>query len=131
MEAVGLTTGITGLVSALGIIPTLVIVSIVAFFFFREIKKSLGSLEASVKNRTETLEKKLQALKEESDQKDEKILALIENHDKELRAVQTTFLTREQHYRDFENWKSEIQELRTEVRSLPVTIINMMKGSSK
>ena len=56
---------------------------------------------------------------------------MIAEHEKQIRAIETTFLTREQHYRDFENWKSEIQELRTEVRNLPVQIINMIKGSSK
>lgn len=126
-----LSSGVAGLVSALGILPTLIIVSIAGFFFFREIKKTLSNLEESVKSRTASLEKQLSSFKEESDVKDEKIMTMIAEHEKQIRAIETTFLTREQHYRDFENWKSEIQELRTEVRNLPVQIINMIKGSSK
>lgn len=126
-----LSSGVAGLVSALGILPTLIIIAIAGFFFFREIKKALTSLEESVKSRTASLEKQLTTLKAESDAKDEKIMAVITEHEKQIRAIETTFLTREQHYRDFENWKSEIQELRSEVRNLPVTIINMIKGSNK
>lgn len=131
MEVMTLSNGIAGLVSALGILPSLIIVSIAGFFFFREIKKTLTNLEESVRNRTASLEKQLASFKAESDAKDEKIMTMIAEHEKQIRSIETTFLTREQHYRDFENWKSEIQELRSEVRNLPATIISMIKGSNQ
>lgn len=131
MEVLGVSSGIAGLISALGIIPTLIIISIAGFFFFREIKKALTIVEESVKARTTSLANQLSVLKEESDANDEKIMAILKEHEKEIRAIETTFLTREQHYRDFENWKSEMQELRAEVRNLPITILNMIKESSR
>lgn len=131
MEVLGASSGIAGLISALGIIPTLIIISIAGFFFFREIKKALTIVEESVKARTTSLANQLSVLKEESDANDEKIMAILKEHEKEIRAIETTFLTREQHYRDFENWKSEMQELRAEVRNLPITILNMIKESSR
>ena len=100
-------------------------------FFFREIKKALTIVEESVKARTTSLANQLSVLKEESDANDEKIMAILKEHEKEIRAIETTFLTREQHYRDFENWKSEMQELRAEVRNLPITILNMIKENSR
>ncbi|NLK46488.1 MAG: hypothetical protein GX297_07545 [Treponema sp.] len=131
MEVLGVSSGIAGLISALGIIPTLIIISIAGFFFFREIKKALTIVEESVKARTTSLANQLSVLKEESDANDEKIMAILKEHEKEIRAIETTFLTREQHYRDFENWKSEMQELRAEVRNLPITILNMIKENSR
>lgn len=99
-EGIALSKELVGFITAIGIVPTILIMSVSFFFFFREIKKQINSLESSLsKHKEHTLEQ------------DKQILALIKQNSDEIRYIEKSYIEKEQHYRDFEGWKSEIQNV--------------------
>lgn len=101
-EGIALTKEIVGVITAIGIVPTLIIVSICFFFVFRELKKQITILEQA-----------LDAQKKYTIEQDTKMFELIKQHDDDIKFIERNYIEKEQHYRDFEGWKSEIQKVST------------------
>ena len=116
MEGLAVTGQISGLVSSLGIVPTLVICVLTVFFVVRELKKENASTRKSISD-----------LMERSDAKDRGISADVDDVRSQLASMQREFITKEEHYRDLEGWKSEISELRKAVADLPIEIIKLTR----
>ncbi len=117
MEGYALTNHIAGLIASLGIPATIIICSLIIFFVLRELKKENTSTRKSISE-----------LMERSDSKDKSISTDVDDVKKQLQSIQQEYVTKEQHYRDLEGWKSEIGELRTSVANLPLEIIKIINN---
>ncbi|MBD5438469.1 MAG: hypothetical protein HDR37_07905 [Treponema sp.] len=117
MEGVAVTNQLVGLIASIGIAPTIVICALIIFFVIREMKKENSSTRKSISE-----------LMERSDSKDRSISTDVEDVRKQLQSIQKEYVTKEQHYRDLEGWKSEIGELRSAVANLPLEIIKIIKN---
>ena len=117
MESLGLTKELVGLVSAIGIVPTLLICGVVLFFIIRELKKEHKQTMGSISS-----------LKEHSDRKDEELKLKIEAVENDLKYTKTETMSKEDHYRDVEGWKSSIDNLTQTVTNMPLEIIKVMQN---
>lgn len=117
MEGLGLTKELVGLVSAIGIIPTLLICGVVLFFIIRELKKE----------HRQTLES-LTSLKKHSDEEDKKLDLKIETVAKDVKFMQSETMSKEDHYRDVEGWKSSIDTLTQTVANMPLEILKVIQS---
>lgn len=117
MEGLGLTKELVGLVSAIGIVPTLLICSVVLFFIIRELKKE----------HRQTLES-LTSLKKHSDEEDKKLDLKIETVAKDVKFMQSETMSKEDHYRDVEGWKSSIDTLTQTVANMPLEILKVIQS---
>lgn len=117
MEVLGLTKEVVGLVSAIGIVPTLLICGVVLFFILRELKKE----------HKQTIES-ISSLRKHSDDKDAELKQKIEAVDNDLKYTKTETMSKEDHYRDVEGWKSSIDNLTRTVTNMPLEIIKVMQN---
>jgi len=114
MEGMGIAKEVAGLVTAIGMVPTLIIVAITVFFVLREFKKQVAGVGKSIDR-----------LREENAMRDEKILERVEHLEQEVKFVQRDYITKAEHYQDTEGWKTEIQGIRQEVAKLPIEILKL------
>lgn len=117
MEGLGLTKELVGLVSAIGIVPTLLICGVVLFFIIRELKKEHKQTMDSISS-----------LRKHSDAKDEELKVKIEAVENDLKYTKTETMSKEDHYRDVEGWKSSIDNLTQTVTNMPLEIIKVMQN---
>lgn len=117
MEGLGLTKELVGLVSAIGIIPTLLICGVVLFFIIRELKKEHKQTMDSISS-----------LRKHSDSKDDELKQQIEAVENDLKYTQSETMSKEDHYRDVEGWKSSIDNLTKTVTNMPLEIIKVMQN---
>ena len=117
MEGLGVTKELVGLVSAIGIVPTVLICGVVLFFIIRELKKEhLQTMES------------ITALKKHSDAKDDELKEKIEAVENDLKYTQSETMSKEDHYRDVEGWKSSIDILTKTVANMPLEIIKVIQN---
>lgn len=115
MDGVSIAKEIAGVVSVIGIVPTLAIVCICGFFIYREMMKKLNSLDNSISS-----------LRQHSDERDKEIFERLEKAETEIKIIEKEFLTKEQHYRDFEGWKTELHDLRAVINEMPMELIKLL-----
>lgn len=90
MDGLAVGNDIYKLATAIGIIPTLMIVGVCVFFLFREIRKAN---EAQAKQ-TEEIKSELAKINEKID------------------GMQNEYVSKEQHYKDVGGWRSELDDVR-------------------
>lgn len=140
MEGMGIAKEIAGLVTAIGLVPTLIILGIIAFFIIREVKKenlatrnAVAGLEQKTGAQIEALKKdtaqKIEELKAHSDEKDKAISERFVALEKEVKFIQLDYISKEQHYQDTEGWKAETQGIRQEVTKLPLEILKIINST--
>lgn len=117
MEALGLSKELIGLISAIGVVPTVVICGVVLFFVIRELKKGNKQLTDSITS-----------LRKQSDQQDLEIKKEIENIKNELKFTQSNSMSKEDHYRDVAGWKSSIDNLSQIVTKMPIELLKILKS---
>jgi nitrogen fixation/metabolism regulation signal transduction histidine kinase len=117
MESLGLTKELVGLVSAIGIVPTILICGVVLFFIIRELKKEHHQTIDSISS-----------LKKHSDEADKKLDDKINNVVKDIKYMQSESMTKEDHYRDVEGWKSSIDTLTQTVANMPLEILKVIQN---
>ena len=117
MEGLGVTKELIGIVSAIGIVPTILICGVVLFFIIRELKKEHHQTMSSISS-----------LREHSDTKDEELKLKIEAVENDLKYTQSETMSKEDHYRDVEGWKSSIDNLTQTVTNMPLEIIKVMQN---
>lgn len=117
IEGLGLTKELVGLVSAIGIVPTLLICGVVLFFILRELKKEHKQTMDSISS-----------LRKHSDAKDDELKQQIEAVENDLKYTQSETMSKEDHYRDVEGWKSSIDNLTQTVTNMPLEIIKVMQN---
>lgn len=117
MEGIGLTNDLIGLVSAIGILPSILICGVILFFIIREMKKE----------HRQTLES-LTSLKKHSDEEDKKLDLKIETVAKDVKFMQSETMSKEDHYRDVEGWKSSIDTLTQTVANMPLEILKVIQS---
>ncbi|MEE0876797.1 MAG: hypothetical protein UIH18_05820 [Fibrobacteraceae bacterium] len=117
MEGIGLTKELIGLVSAIGIVPTLLICGVVLFFIIRELKKEHKQTMDSISS-----------LRKHSDAKDDELKQKIKAVENDLNYTKTETMSKEDHYRDVEGWKSSIDNLTQTVTNMPLEIIKVMQN---
>ena len=116
MEGIGLTKDLIGLVSAIGIFPSILICGVILFFIIREMKKE----------HRQTLES-LTSLKKHSDEEDKKLDLKIETVAKDVKFMKSETMSKEDHYRDVEGWKSSIDTLTQTVANMPLEILKVIQ----
>lgn len=117
MEGIGFTKDLIGLVSAIGILPSILICGVILFFIIREMKKE----------HRQTLES-LTSLKKHSDEEDKKLDLKIETVAKDVKFMQSETMSKEDHYRDVEGWKSSIDTLTQTVANMPLEILKVIQS---
>nr|MBQ2233654.1 hypothetical protein [Treponema sp.] len=117
MEGIGLTKDLIGLFSAIGILPSILICGVILFFIIREMKKE----------HRQTLES-LTSLKKHSDEEDKKLDLKIETVAKDVKFMQSETMSKEDHYRDVEGWKSSIDTLTQTVANMPLEILKVIQS---
>lgn len=117
IEGLGLTKELVGLVSAIGIVPTLLICGVVLFFILRELKKEHKQTMDSISS-----------LRKHSDAKDDELKQQIKAVENDLKYTQSETMSKEDHYRDVEGWKSSIDNLTQTVTNMPLEIIKVMQN---
>lgn len=117
VEGLGLTKELVGLISAIGIIPTLLICGVVLFFIIRELKKEHKQTMDSISS-----------LRKHSDSKDDELKQQIEAVENDLKYTQSETMSKEDHYRDVEGWKSSIDNLTKTVTNMPLEILKVMQN---
>lgn len=117
MEGISLTKDLIGLVSAIGILPSILICGVILFFIIREMKKE----------HRQTLES-LTSLKKHSDEEDKKLDLKIETVAKDVKFMQSETMSKEDHYRDVEGWKSSIDTLTQTVANIPLEILKVIQS---
>ena len=73
------------------------------------------------------VKKQFDDLKAHSDARDAEILSRIEAAEKEIKYIERDFVTKTEHFKDTEGWRTEIQAVRGDVSRLPLEIIKLMK----
>lgn len=117
MEGLGVTKELIGIVSAIGIVPTILICGVVLFFIIRELKKEHHQTIDSISS-----------LKKHSDEADKKLDDKINNVVKDIKYMQSESMTKEDHYRDVEGWKSSIDTLTQTVSNMPLEILKVIQN---
>lgn len=117
MEGLGVTKELIGIVSAIGIVPTILICGVVLFFIIRELKKEHHQTIDSISS-----------LKKHSDEADKKLDDKINNVVKDIKYMQSESMTKEDHYRDVEGWKSSIDTLTQTVANMPLEILKVIQN---
>lgn len=117
MEGLGVTKELIGIVSAIGIVPTILICGVVLFFIIRELKKEHHQTIDSISS-----------LKKHSDEADKKLDEKINNVVKDMKYMQSESMTKEDHYRDVEGWKSSIDTLTQTVANMPLEILKVIQN---
>lgn len=117
MEGLGVTKELIGIVSAIGIVPTILICGVVLFFIIRELKKEHQQTIDSISS-----------LKKHSDEADKKLDEKINNVVKDIKYMQSESMTKEDHYRDVEGWKSSIDTLTQTVANMPLEILKVIQN---
>lgn len=136
MEGLSAIKEIVSFVNEFGLIPLLLVVCIIFYFLNRDNKKSFEKIENSISS----LKDSISNVKELSDEEDETIRTTLDNKfnllmeqislvGREIDYVSTSYITKEQHYKDIEGWKSEINSLRKETNRMPFQLMELlMKG---
>lgn len=136
MEGLSAVKDIVSFVNEFGLIPLLLIVCIIFYFLNRDNKKSFEKIENSISR----LKDSISDVKELSDEEDKTIRATLDNKfnllmeqislvGREIDYVSTSYITKEQHYKDIEGWKLEINSLRKETNKMPFQLMELlMKG---
>lgn len=117
MEGLGVTKELIGIVSAIGIVPTILICGVVLFFIIRELKKEHHQTIDSISS-----------LKKHSDEADKKLDEKINNVVNDIKYMQSESMTKEDHYRDVEGWKSSIDTLTQTVANMPLEILKVIQN---
>ena len=127
MEGVAVARGIEGLITVIGLPATIIILCLIAYFIIREVKKENEGTRASFSGLKSDMKKQLDDLKAHSDARDAEILSRLENAEKEIKYIERDFVTKTEHFKDTEGWRTEIQAVRNDVSRLPLEIIKLIK----
>lgn len=131
MEGVAAAKSIEGLITAIGLPATIIVLGVIAFFIIREVKKENEATRKSISSFKEETNKKFDELKAYSDERDKPLKEAIESLEKEVKYIQHDYVTKAEHYQDTEGWKTELQGIRQEVTKLPLEILKLVKQTEK
>ena len=70
----------------------------------------------------------ISSLRKHSDAKDDELKQQIEAVENDLKYTQSETMSKEDHYRDVEGWKSSIDNLTQTVTNMPLEIIKVMQN---
>lgn len=70
----------------------------------------------------------ISSLRKHSDSKDDELKQQIEAVENDLKYTQSETMSKEDHYRDVEGWKSSIDNLTKTVTNMPLEIIKVMQN---
>ena len=70
----------------------------------------------------------ISSLRKHSDTKDDELKQQIEAVENDLKYTQSETMSKEDHYRDVEGWKSSIDNLTKTVTNMPLEIIKVMQN---
>ena len=137
MEGVAVAKNIEGIITAIDLPATVIILCVIAYFIIREVKKENESTRKSIesfKNDTanqidglkKSTEKKIDELKKHSDEKDEALNKRFEKLETTVSYIQHDYVPKMEHYQDTEGWKTEMQNVRQEVSKLPIELIKLI-----
>ena len=127
MEGVAVARGVEGLITVIGLPATIIILCVIAYFVIREVKKESEGTRASFSGLKADVKKQIDDLKAHSDARDAEILSRIEAAEKEIKYIERDFVTKTEHFKDTEGWRTEIQAVRGDVSRLPLEIIKLIK----
>lgn len=112
MDGLSSAKEVFSLISEIGTLPSLLIMAVCLFFILREVKGSVSSIKGSLKTELGSLKDSLEVIRQHSNKQDADLLKKIDEFKDKIDILEERFITREQHYRDYEACKKEIQELR-------------------
>lgn len=133
MEGLSAVKEIMTFVNEFGFIPVMLVICIIFYFLnkdnkksFEKINKSISSLKESiedVKNKSDEADKHIrQAFEKQFDKITEQLLLL----GKEIDYIGSAYIPKEQHYKDIEGWKAEINYLRKETSRMPYELMKLL-----
>ena len=112
MEGMQVANAINGLIVSIGLVPSFLLAGVCIYFVIRETKKQTSALKealSSMSKKSDAQDEKLEnTLKELKTSSDKAIKTLSD----EVKYIQTNYVTKEEHFRDFEGWRAEIKDLR-------------------
>ena len=101
MEGMQVANAINELIVSIGLVPSLLIAGVCIYFVIRETKKQTSALKEA-----------LSSMSKKSEAQDEKLENTLKTLSDEVKYIQTNYVTKEEHFRDFEGWRTEIKDLR-------------------
>lgn len=120
-------------VNEFGFIPFLLVVCIIFYFLnkdnkksFEKIDRSLSSLKETISNVKEKSDEADRITREVFDKKNDKIMEQLALLSKEIDYIGTAYIPKEQHYKDIEGWKAEINYLRQETNRMPYELMKLL-----
>ena len=129
MDGVGVASSVLDLFKAIGPLAGVIILIVIAYFIIREIKKENERTRKTSEALNDKISNAFEELKSDFSQQfschEESIRAM----EKEIKYIQKEYITKEDHYRDTEGWKTEIQGVRKDMGELPLKILTALKDS--
>lgn len=133
MEGLSAVKEIMAFVNEFGFIPVMLVICIIFYFLnkdnkksFEKINKSISSLKESiedVKNKSDEADKHIREAFEKQFDKITEQLSLL---GKEIDYIGSAYIPKEQHYKDIEGWKAEINYLRQETSRMPYELMKLL-----
>ncbi|MGP1587295.1 MAG: hypothetical protein ACTTHG_03010 [Treponemataceae bacterium] len=127
MEGVVVAKSVEGLITVIGLPATIIILCVIGFFVILEVKKESKNSKASISELSSDVKQRFDNLQRYSDEKDKEILGRLEAAEKEIKFIERDYVTKTDHFKDTEGWRTEIQGVRRDVSNLPLEIIKIIK----
>ncbi len=138
MEGLSAVKEIVSFVNEFGLIPVLLVVCIIFYFLNRDNKKSFEKIETSLSGLRDSVSNVKQVSDEEDkstratlDKKFSLIMEQLSFVSREIDYVSSAYITKEQHYKDIEGWKAEINSLRKETNRMPFQLMELLMQEEK
>lgn len=133
MEGLSAVKEIMSFVNEFGFIPVMLVICIIFYFLNKDNKKSFEKINQSISSLKESIEN----VKNKSDDADKHIrIAFDKQFDKiteqltllgrEIDYIGSAYIPKEQHYKDIEGWKAEINYLRKETSRMPYELMKLL-----
>jgi len=118
-----LSTGtVMGLLQQFGIVPTIILIMMMTWFFLREIRKEVGTLKTQIDEMRREFLSALSDIKKRSDDGDERISVSVKEVETRVNCIEKEYVPRDDHYRDIGGWREEMMEMRGEIQQLQLAV---------
>lgn len=133
MEGLSAVKEIMSFVNEFGFIPVMLVICIIFYFLNKDNKKSFEKINQSISSLKESIEN----VKKKSDDADKHIRVAFEKQfdkiteqltllGREIDYIGSAYIPKEQHYKDIEGWKAEINYLRKETSRMPYELMRLL-----
>lgn len=133
MEGLSAVKEIMSFVNEFGFIPVMLVICIIFYFLNKDNKKSFEKINQSISSLKESIEN----VKNKSDDADKHIRVAFEKQfdkiteqltllGREIDYIGSAYIPKEQHYKDIEGWKAEINYLRKETSRMPYELMRLL-----